>query len=320
MNSRKSLWYFFYLSMCVRCFTFAEDTDEPCHTQFVYNPEVAICLPCGRPCIHECCVNGEWFPQGPPLFRPLMADPREIDYSVGWRFNDRLFTHNVIDVSFGDTIGIYEWYNVWPVQGGKLRLNIEAAVWAIFDPLHDSSPLINADYYIGFPITYAFDRWAFRFRIFHISSHIGDEFLLNHKHFRRLNPSSEYTDFYVSNQFTDDIRVYGGVGWIIQQDESFDVSPFYAQGGLELRLRAFEYINCCQKLYGVPIYAMDFRYKPDFTRHVDATYILGYEIGKTVGSAHKWRVFMEYHDGYSVEGQFCRFPTHYFALRTSYGY
>ena len=47
-----------------------------------------------------CCDGGIWMPEDPPLFRPFIADPRQLTYSVGWRFNDNAATKNVIDVSF----------------------------------------------------------------------------------------------------------------------------------------------------------------------------------------------------------------------------
>ncbi|WP_079989493.1 DUF1207 domain-containing protein [Candidatus Protochlamydia phocaeensis] len=262
---------------------------------------------------------GIWFPEGPPLFRPLLADPRQATYSVGWRFNDRVIEKNVIDVSFWDTFPIFRWVDVW-CWHGDLQLDLEGGVWAIFDPLHDSSPLVDADYYVGFPLTYAFENWAFRLRGYHISTHIGDEFLLNHPHFDRRNPSIEAFDFFVSNQFTREIRLYGGIGWVACQDDSFRVGEIYLQAGLELRLPQLGYRDYCNRLYGEPFFGMNFYYQSHFKRHINNTYVLGYEWGKVSGNRHKFRLFIEYHDGYSLDGQFCKHPTHYFSVRGSYGY
>ncbi len=264
-------------------------------------------------------VSGVWLPDDPVLFRPFMADPREIVFSGGWRFDDRVLNQNVIDVSFGDSVALYRWFDVAP-WGGELQIEIEGALWAVFDPLEYSSPLINADYYGGVPITYAFDNWSFRLRLYHISSHLGDEFLLNHPGYDRRNMSNEYIDFFISNDFTEEIRLYAGLGYIVGQDDEFVMSPFYSALGLELRLLRLGIVNEADGLYGCPIYAMYFRQNGDFKRHVDSTFILGYEFGKTVGVYRKLRFFMEYHDGYSLEGQFSKEPTHYFSVRTSYGY
>lgn len=264
-------------------------------------------------------ARGLWFPEDPPLFRPFMADPREICYSAGWRFNDQVFNKNVIDVSYGDSIALYRWFDVWP-WCGDLQLDVQGALWALFDPLHESSPLIDADYYIGFPLTYAFGDWSFRLRGYHISTHIGDEFLLNHPGFDRKNPSAEFIDFFVSNQFTDDIRLYGGVGYIAHQDESFIRSRFFTQGGVEVRLSGLGFYSCRNHLYGEPIMGMNFGWTSDYGSNIDQTYVIGYELGKTIGLRRKTRIFLEYHDGFSAEGQFCLEKTNYLSLRISYGY
>lgn len=264
-------------------------------------------------------LTGVWFPEEPVLFHPLVADPRQLTFSAGWRFDDQALAKNVIDVSYGDTVPFYEWCDVWPWHG-RLRIELEGALWAVFDPLHDSSPLMNADYFGGLALSYAACRWQFRLRAYHISSHIGDEFLLNHPEFDRRNPSAEYIDFFASYDFTDDIRLYGGLGWIPAQDDSFHFSPFYAEGGFELRVYELAYIAPRNRLYLVPFYAMHLRYSSDFKHHVDATYVLGYEMGKFCGLCRKLRGFIEYHDGYSVEGQFYRRATNYLALRVSYGF
>lgn len=258
-------------------------------------------------------------PDDPPLYRPMMADPREVDYSVGWRFNDQALTKNVIDISFADSCALIRWLNVWP-WCGQLQLDLEGGVWGVFDPCYESAPLMNADYYVGVPLTYAIDRWQFRLRGYHISSHIGDEFLLNHPGFDRRNPSAEYLDFFVSHDLTDEIRVYGGIGYTFFQDDSFHIKPAYAALGAELRLLRVGFYDADSMLYGCPIYGMYFRFSGEFKNHLDSTYVLGYEFGKLCGTYRRLRFFMEYHDGYSLEGQFCKFPTNYFSIRASYGY
>lgn len=270
---------------------------------------------------YDCGLNGVWLPEDPILFKPFIADPRQITYSVGWRFYDQVLSKNVIDVSYGDSFGLYEWYAVTP-WGGKLRIDLEGALWAVFAPLQESSPLINADYYVGIPVTYAVDCWQFRWRVFHISSHIGDEFLIKHapRGFRRLNPSAEYTDISVSHELTDDIRVYAVLGAMLHQDESFRCGYFYAEGGMELRLRGLQHVDTCNRIFRVPFLGMHFRYNKVFKNHVDATYVIGYEWAKFYGLCRRLRVFMEYHDGYSAEGQFCHFATNYLSFRVSYGF
>lgn len=278
--------------------------------------EASPCLPLDY---YRGCVVGFWLPEDPVLFRPFVADPRQVTYSVGWRFNDQALTKNVIDVSYGDNLAFYRWVNVWP-WCGDLQIELEGALWAVFDPCTESAPLMNADYYVGVPITYAIDYWQFRLRGYHISSHIGDEFLINHPGFDRRNPSAEYLDFSISHDLTDNIRLYGVVGWVMQQDASFHMGRWYVWAGTEIRMPEFGFISCKDLLFGQPYLGMHFRANPDFKKHVDATYVIGYEFGKYVGLERRLRLFFEYHDGYSLEGQFCKIPTNYFSFRMSYGF
>jgi hypothetical protein len=270
-------------------------------------------------CAFGCGRYGVWMPECGLLFKPFVADPRQVTYSVGWRFNDTVIGKNIIPVSFGDDFPIYRWCCVWP-WFGQMQIDIEGALWAVFEPLEESSPLINADYYVGLPISYAIGRWAFRLRAYHISSHIGDEFLLNNPDFDRVNPSAEYIDFYVSWYTTDEIRLYGGVGWVVQHDDSFNSGNYYVEAGAELRFIQFGFFDRCQNFFGQPYFGMDFKYLNVNKNHIESTYVLGYEWGKTCGNQRRVRVFMEYHDGYSYEGQFSEFPTTYFSVNVSYGY
>lgn len=307
-------------------FTFA---DECCcdSAQMAYEEEdgyEAYCFdtfydsPCDQFC-SDSDRTGIWLPESPPLFEPLVADPRQVVYSAGWRFNDKVFSHNVIDVSFGDTCPLYRWCEIGP-WGGMMQIELEGAVWAIFEPLDECAPLVNADYYVGFPLTYATDCWSFRLRGYHISSHIGDEFLLVNPAFVRHNPSAEYLDFFASYYMTNDIRLYAGVGWILRQDETFRCSRFFTEEGAELHFSELSFCDRHDRILGEPFFGMNFRWTPDYNGIVDQTYVLGYEFIKTAGLARKLRVFGEFHDGFSVEGQFCRFRTRYFGIRFSYGY
>lgn len=276
------------------------------------------CCDVGPDCF-DCRLTGVFMPECPVLFKPLLADPRQLWYSIGWRFDDHVFVQNIIDVSFADTFPVYRWWNVF-FCGDSLQVEIEGALWAIFDPLHYSSPLVNADYYGGIPITYAVGPWSARLRMFHISSHIGDEFLLYHPDFVRLNPSAEYIDLFISYQFTPELRIYGGYGYILQCDESFPFRRNYLEWGVEAYFRHGQFFSSKHCLSGEPYFAMHFRAREDNDFQEDGTYVLGYEFSKHSGLCRKWRIFAQYHQGFSCEGQFSRKRTDYFSLRTSYWY
>jgi hypothetical protein len=307
----------------------AECTLETFHDEHPY--EHPYEHPCFAPPLYPCqggaCLSGKchkrgiWLPEGPPLFRPFIADPRQVCFSASWRFNDQALTKNVIPVSYGDIFPIYRWFDVkiGPVCG-MMEIGIEGALWAVFDPCAYSAPLINADYYVAFPLTYSFGAWSFRLRGYHISSHLGDEWILNHPGIDRRNPSAEYIDLFASYMMTQEIRLYGGLGYILEADESFPRKKIYAEAGTEIRMLSLGFNSFCNNLSGRPFYAMHWRYSGDFKHHVDMTYALGYEFAKTRCLCRRMRLYLEYHYGYSLEGQFCKHPTDYLSLRLTYGF
>ena len=260
--------------------------------------------------------TGIWLPQSTILFPSQIANPRQICFSVGHRMGDTVCGgHNGSAVTFGDQFPMYRWTNVWQWKG-DLQLELEAGVFAVFNQDHSSSRLQNADYYAGIPLSYAVGPWAFRARLYHISSHLGDEYMHHHRHICRKNRSFEAIDFFSSYQITSGIRVYGGPGVVIHSDSQMRVKPLYAEYGSEVR--AFRH-NFTQ-LFGQPFLAMHFRNYQDTNFDMDVTYALGYEWGKIQGVGRKIRLFMEYHDGFSSEGQFSHKKTNFFGLRLSYGF
>lgn len=128
-------------------------------------------------------INGIWFPQMTELFQPLIGSPRVVAYTAGYRSGSKFCGNKCGDVSLGDDFPVYRWLDV--IWHGDLQVGIEAAIWSVFnlDPHPDlagGTALVNTDFYGAIPITYARNKWSFRLRGFHCSSHLGDEFITNH--------------------------------------------------------------------------------------------------------------------------------------------
>ncbi len=269
-------------------------------------------------------VSGVWFPQSTVLFAPLIADPRQPINSAAVRFGDRVCGDICAAVSLGDDFPIFRWINV---MRGDLQIGIEAGIWSVFNysniphrPKHETCELVNTDYLVGIPLTYAFDQWSFRFRIYHISSHLGDEFLCNHRKevSRRKNPSMEAIDLFSSYQFSSGLRGYFGPGVVFHSDPSFRIKPLYIEYGIELRLfgSKFNY----HRLYGTPFFAAHVENWQQRHWDWDITMKLGYEISKLQGVGRKMRLYVDYHYGFSYEGQFFNERTQYGEVGLSWGF
>ncbi|MBS0654385.1 MAG: DUF1207 domain-containing protein [Verrucomicrobia bacterium] len=261
--------------------------------------------------------SGRWFPQSTILYPTQIANPLQVAFSGGLRFNGRSAGSVSTPVTFGDQFPLYRWSNLKIGDFiGDMQLEIEGAIFAIFNQSEYSSPLINADYYVALPLSYAYNRWAHRVRIYHISSHLGDEYMNRRHHAKRLNKSFEAIDLFTSYNLTDQIRLYGGVGVIAHSDSEMKLKPLYAEYGLEARVGRREW----KELYGVPYLAMHFRNYQDRDYDIDATFALGYEVGKISGLGQKLRVSLEYHNGFCDEGQFSRKRSDYIQAKVAYGF
>jgi hypothetical protein len=147
---------------------------------------------------------------------------------------------------------------------------------------------------------------------------LGDEFLVNHPGFHRVNPSFEAFDIFVSYQANDILRLYVGPGYIIHSDHTFPMKKCYFEYGSEARFGGQKlYFH---KLYGNWVGAVHFRSWQVLHFKFDMTSVLGYEWSKLQGVGRKMRLLAEYHKGFSVEGQFFKKHTSYGSFRLAYGF
>ena len=257
--------------------------------------------------------HGIWLPQSTTLFPTEIANPRQPCFSCGLRDHDKIGGPLASAVVIGAQFPVYRWANF---KGGELQLEIEGAAFTVFNLRDQSFPMINADYYAGVPLTFAKGPAAYRLRLYHISSHVGDEFLGEHRHFNRKNKSFEAIDISEDYQVTSHLRFYGTLGAVVLSDPEMRMKPMYVEYGFEARGPRSDF----SQLFGQPFLAIHMENWQDVKFALDTTYALGYEWGKINGIGRKVRMFLEYHQGFSTEGQFSRHRTKFLGLRLTYGF
>ncbi|MBS0621375.1 MAG: DUF1207 domain-containing protein [Verrucomicrobia bacterium] len=287
------------------------------------------CKPVVHPTVEcDCCkIGGIWFPQSTLLYQPMIADPRQVMFGGAYRFHDQVLGSRVGVAKFGDCFPFFRWLEVGPLCGDA-QIGIEAGVWAVFKfgdknlegTSGDKVALINADYLVGVPLTYAAGNYSFRLRPYHISSHLGDEFLCHMEAPAdfRVNPSREAIDFFTSYQLSEALRLYAGIGYNFHSNMTFPIKPWYVEYGGELRLLGHRNLFYC--LYVQPFFAFYIRNWQDTNWEFDGTYLLGFEASKLQGLGRKMRIYLEWHDGFCFEGQFSKLRDHYFAACLAYGF
>ncbi len=269
-------------------------------------------------------VNGIWFPQTTMLFQPLIADPREPNNYAAYRYGDQVVGKQAASVAIGDDFPLFRWRDVFRWHG-DLQIGIQGGIWAVFNykgipKKNESCELVNTDYFLGIPLTYAYDKWSFRARLYHISSHLGDELIVNYPKYLHLrkNPSYEAIEFAGSYQLSGHLRTYGGPGVILHSDQSFPMKTFFVKYGVELKILGQKLYY--HQLYGTPFLAIHLENWQVRDWNLDLFVKLGYELGKLQGVGRKMRLYVDYHHGYSYEGQFFLEKTQYGELGFSWGF
>jgi hypothetical protein len=167
---------------------------------------------------------------GARTFAPLVADPKQPHFFAAWLWvTSPIVTGQVSSVGLGEDIGL-----VRGRRGGRGRweVSVAAGVFSQFNMGTRSNDLINTDFVIGFPLTYRRGAVSARARIYHQSSHLGDEFILNTNP-TRVNLSFEAAELLVAHDLGS-FRVYGG-GEYAYRHEPADLRPGVLHAGIEYR-------------------------------------------------------------------------------------
>jgi hypothetical protein len=237
------------------------------------------------------------------LFEPLIADPRWPHFYASYNYfggdGTSADLSSVGSVGFGETIAFVR-QQVSPntrIEGG-----LQAGVFAIFDLDADSKDLINADYFVGPFLSVRTGDFSLITRIHHLSSHLGDEYILrtNLADEDRVDLSYEAVDAIASYEFGRAFRVYGGAGYIVHQNESAtDLDPWLIQYGVEYRSPT-AYANGLLR----PVAAADFQHKEFADFQMDLSLRAGFQIEDPKRFSQRMMLLLEYYNGRSPNGQF----------------
>lgn len=230
------------------------------------------------------------------LFDPLLADPRWPHFSASYRyFRDDPDVEHAGAVGFGETFSLYRDQGL----GGRWEIGFQAGVFALFDLNSESMDLINADYMVGIPIAYRRGDFSALGRIYHQSSHLGDEFLLrNSRNGRnRLNLSYEAVDLLLSYDIGSSLRVYGGGGFLFHREPS-SLDPLMFQAGVEY--------ESSRRFWDVlrPIAALDVQSREEYGFSPDFAIRAGVQIENPRIVSQKVQLTGEYYNGRNPNGQF----------------
>src|SRR5512138_1968225 len=176
-------------------------------------------------------------PQG-DVFCPLLADPKSTRSHLTYLRGElpaATRAKNVASIGVADGLGLLRVGG--PVPGDGVQLGIEAGVFAQFDLGTRSADLLNGDGVVGLPRTCRVSGFSGRFRVWHQSSHLGDEFIAH----AGANVPNQGLSFEaveaILSQEIGALRLYGGGEYLLEGTPS-TLARKVAHGGAELRLGA----------------------------------------------------------------------------------
>jgi len=165
-------------------------------------------------------------PQG-LIYRSYLAGVKESRFRSIWHEQE---DHNSPwDISLGGNVGLLRYGTRGEARPEGLQLGIEGAGLLRLD--RDEWMDVEAtDYRFGIPLTWGDAVYQVKFAYYHLSSHVGDEFLLDNPGFNRLNYSRDAFVWGHSLYPGDNWRIYGEIGYAFYIDEC---DPWEMQFGVD---------------------------------------------------------------------------------------
>ncbi len=188
------------------------------------------------------------------------------------------------DIALGAHVGMLRYGNSDPTWPEGWQLDVEGAafprltLWSVRD-------VTAVDFRFGLPLTFRQGPLETKFGYYHLSSHLGDEYMVTHATLDRLNYSRDVLIAGLAVRPHRDFRLYAEAGW-----------AFYTDGGSEPWEFQFgvEYSPVVQwSVLGTPFFAVNTRIREevDFGGNV------------TVQTGLQWR---------DRRGRLFRYGLHYF--------
>jgi hypothetical protein len=151
------------------------------------------------------------------LYRAYLAGGRESRFASQWMHErDKGW---LWDIALGGRVGMLRYGTPDPIWPEGYQLDIEGAAFPRLT-LGSVRDLTSVDFRFGLPLTFRRGPVETKFAYYHLSSHIGDEYMVTHATFDRTNYSRDVLVAGLALRPHRDLRLYAEAGW-----------AFYIDGG-----------------------------------------------------------------------------------------
>lgn len=199
----------------------------------------------------SCCCGQEYWgwtilPQG-IIYKSYLAGAKEARLGLNVIHVDDHVDESgwMWDGTLGGRVGLLRYGNRNPFHPQGFQIDVEAAAQVRLS-FEDDNDVQATDYRVGVPLTYGWGCQQIKFGYWHLSSHLGDEFLLKNQGFDRLNYAKDSLVLGYSYYVRHDLRLYAEASWAFWSDVA---EPWEFQFGVDWAP------TCPTGIWGAPFFA-----------------------------------------------------------------
>lgn len=224
----------------------------------------------------------QFFPNG-LIYRSYLAGVKESRFGVqvfhekddGWLW----------DVALGGRVGLVRYGTTNGARPEGFQIDMEGAAFPRLDP-ESQMDLNAADFRFGIPFTYGVGCWQVKFAYYHLSSHLGDEYVFRNNLTTRFNYARDAIVLGFSYFALPSVRLYAEADWAFYQDVA---EPWAFQFGAEYSPQG------PTSRRGTPFVAINGHLRQELDYSGNVTVQAGWQWRSTAG--HLMRIGGHYYNG-----------------------
>jgi hypothetical protein len=225
------------------------------------------------------------------IYSSYLAGMKEPRLGTMW-VRDKNFDW-IWDSTLGGRVGLLRFGTPNAVLPEGVQIDMEAAVLLRMDIINERDMMAN-DFRAGVPLTFGGRNWQFKTGYYHVSSHLGDHYMVRTGEMR-INYVRDAIMLAVSRRFGNDWRVYAEAAWAFFT--GVETEPWEFQFGVE-----YAPIYPAHGFRGAPFAAINLH----VFQELDFSGYLCCQVGwQWRGSSNQiFRLGLQYLNGYDDQFQF----------------
>ncbi len=226
------------------------------------------------------------------MYRSYIAGEKEPRFQSVWLHETGRGL--VWEPQLGGRFGVLRYGTDDAVNPQGWQLDVEGGAQVRIDP-QQHSDVEAADFRFGLLSTWRFGPNAFKAGYYHISSHIGDEFLIRNPGFLRLNYVRDSAIIGWTQDVTPDMQIYGEIGYAAGHEGG--AKPLEFQYGFQYTpLRAYGF-------HGAPYFAVNGHTREDNNWISSINTVAGWQ-WRGEQTNHLFRLGVQYYTGPAIQYSF----------------